>query len=182
MPNDQQLILRFLSKRNESAFKTLYQLHTPRLYAIALRISNNSSDAEELIQQMWLIAIQKLSDFEGRSSFRTWLTGILINLNRDRYRHEYKHTEMEEFAEYEAHSIDQITVSSIDVENAIKHLPVGYRQILILHDVEGYKHREIAALLNISEGTSKSQLYHARKAMRQYFYETPQTEEHDKNE
>ena len=134
---------------------------------MALRLSGNNNDtAEELIQETWVRAIHKLSSFQWKSSLLTWLTGILINLNRERFRSQIRERLTEDLThEIEAYN-DEIDV--MDLEAAIASLPQGCREILILHDVEGYKHREIAELLGIEEGTSKSQLFYARRAIRKY--------------
>jgi RNA polymerase sigma-70 factor (ECF subfamily) len=133
----------------------------------AMRLSANDVNvAEDLIQEMWIRAIQRIETFRWNSSLLTWLTGILVNLNRERFREKVHEKLSEEFSATLTHKDSGVEV--IDLENAIASLPVGYREILILHDVEGYKHREIAEMLNIDEGTSKSQLFNARRAMRKY--------------
>jgi len=168
-----QLVEIFLNTRSEMAFRKLYRTFTPALYALSLRFCpQDQSMAEELVQETWLVAIQKLPVFEWRSSLKTWLTGILINLNRQKYRQNsveraYKQAFEQDQASQIPASIDW-EINSLDLEHAITSLPVGYRQILILHDVEGYTHREISEMLAINTGTSKSQLFQARKAMRIY--------------
>lgn len=123
------------------------------------------SVAEDIVQETWVVAIQTLDRFAAKASFKTWLTGILIN----------------KFREYQRKNRDTVSLAvlvqrptttksqnlNIDLKNAILQLPDGYREVLTLHDIEGFKHKEIAQLLNIKEGTSKSQLFQARKAMRQ---------------
>jgi RNA polymerase sigma factor (sigma-70 family) len=170
--DDRTLVDRFLKKRSEREFQKLYLANTPRLYMTALRLTGHDQrEAEELIQEMWCIAIRKLETFQWKSELKTWLTGILINLFRSRRRKMEKEELLAEDAhmdtEEELHDIPTV----IDLENAISQLPPGYRQIVILHDIEGYKHREIASILDITEGTSKSQLFHARKALRVYLRE-----------
>ena len=170
--DDRTLVDRFLKSRSEEAFSNLYRNKTPRLYQMALRLSGqNTHQAEELIQDMWVIAIGKLVDFEWRSELKTWLIGILINLARKKRKQEEK--EMNVLAEFKESEeiIDEIVFTEYDLEKAIGALPPGYKQIIILHDIEGYTHREIAEVLDISEGTSKSQLYHARRTLRNYLSE-----------
>jgi len=156
------------------SFRKLYRTFTPSLYALSLRFCpQDKSMAEELVQETWLVAIQKLPVFEWRSSLKTWLTGILINLNRQKYRKNSVERAYQQAFEKDQASQKTVTsidweIQSIDLENAIASLPVGYRQILVLHDVEGYTHQEIGELLAINPGTSKSQLFQARKTTRNY--------------
>jgi len=166
--DDKQLVRQFLKSRSEKAFSTLYRAKTPRLYQIALRLcAQDQHKAEELIQEMWMTAIRNLEGFQWRSELKTWLTGILINLHRDKRKKEEREmnarqTISEEMIEYTGSSF----FTTYDLEKAISLLAPGFRQIIILHAIEGYKHKEIAALLDINEGTSKSQLFHAKKALR----------------
>ena len=118
---------------------------------------------------MWCIAIRKLAEFQWRSELKTWLTGILINLSREKRKEEEKEMNLHNTLITEAEKPLEPSVFDVhDLEKAISELPPGYRQVVILHDVEGYTHQEIAELLDIAEGTSKSQLYHARKTLREY--------------
>jgi RNA polymerase sigma-70 factor (ECF subfamily) len=100
---------------------------------------------------------------------KTWLTGILINRVRELKREHNRHNEEELPDEWPA-AINARPGDRIDLEQAVARLPDGYRYVLVLHDVEGYTHEEISALLEISVGTSKSQLYHARRAVRAMFH------------
>ncbi|MEP1033288.1 RNA polymerase sigma factor [Ekhidna sp.] len=163
---DQLLVSNFLKNRSEKSFQALYRAKTPQIYQVALRLSQDDVIARELVQQMWIIAISKIDGFEWRSELKTWLIGILFNL----YRALRKKQEREiKLTETTTNSTAYPVINDkIDLEEAIAQLPPGYRQILILHDIEGYKHREIAEILDITEGTSKSQLSHARKSMREF--------------
>ena len=167
MTDDKQLVQQFIKDRSEESFRILYRNKSPRLQVMAMRLSGNDIKvAEDLIQEMWVRAIQKLETFRWNSSLLTWLTGILVNLNRERFREKVHERLSVEFSSTISSKDTRIEV--IDLEQAIASLPLGYRDILILHDVEGFKHREIAEMLNIEEGTSKSQLFNARRAMRKY--------------
>jgi len=163
---DRQLVEKFLSTANEQAFRKLYRRHAPALYSLALRLAGGKQpDAQDLIQETWIRACKKLGDFEWRSSLRTWLTGILINCAREslreseRRQEEDLHDRLEIFAEPQ-------TLADLDLERSIERLPAGYRYVLTLHDIEGYTHEEIGSLLEITTGTSKSQLFNARRALR----------------
>ncbi len=170
--DDRQLVKQFLRNRSEKAFRRLYQARTPHLYQMALRLTQDYSLSEDLIQEMWVVAIRKLPEFEWRSPLKTWLTGILINLHRN-HRKKSKQV-MRVTTEQLSGPDQQFTLHTVhDLERGIAQLPPGYRQVIILHDVEGYKHQEIAELLDITEGTSKSQLFHARKALRLFLNQDP---------
>jgi len=135
---------------------------------MALRLTGgNHGDAEDVVQEAWARATRRLAGFEWRSSLSTWLQSIVINCVRERWR-------IETWASLDeglrtSHRASRTThgaSEAIDLERAIADLPEGYRAVLVLHDVEGYTHTEIAALCGISAGTSKSQLFHARRALR----------------
>ena len=163
---DRVLVKRFLRAGDEAAFRALYRRHTPALYLLALRLAGGSeADAEDAIQDTWIRACRMLAGFEWRSSLRTWLAGILINRAREITRERRRRNE-EELPDELPVRIAARQGQAIDLEQAIARLPAGYRHVLVLHDVEGYTHEEISRLLEINVGTSKSQLYHARKAVR----------------
>lgn len=167
MPGDRELVEDFLKTRSDKAFRELYREKTPPLYQMALRLTAfNEFNAQELTQEMWVTAIRKLDTFQWKSSLKTWLIGILINLNRDETKRTLsKKKALDGFSELSG--VKSTTSSGHDLELALSKLPIGYRTVIILHDIEGYQHNEIAVLLNIKEGTSKSQLFQARKALKQ---------------
>jgi len=165
---DQVLVERFMRSKDEATFRELYRRHTPALYPLALRLVGGSeSEAQDAVQDTWLRACKTLSVFEWRSSLRTWLTGILINRVREMNRGR-AHRNEEALMEGRLEPTVQ-PGGRMELEQAIARLPTGYRHVLVLHDVEGYTHEEIGARLEISVGTSKSQLSHARKALRGMF-------------
>jgi RNA polymerase sigma-70 factor, ECF subfamily len=164
---DKWLVEEFLLLRSETAFNKLYKRHSTMLYKVALQIANGEEViAEDLIQNTWLKAIQKLGEFRWESSLRTWLIGILIYTGKE-YLRKYKNFDPIDDI-HKPTSQEKPLSSSIDLDNAISKLPAGYRIVLILHDIEGYKHEEIGEILGIKSGTSKSQLSHARKMMKNY--------------
>ncbi|HEX8920307.1 MAG TPA: RNA polymerase sigma factor [Pyrinomonadaceae bacterium] len=166
---DRVLVERFMRTKDETTFRELYRRHTPALYPLALRLTGGSeSEAQDAVQDTWLRACKTLSGFEWRSSFRTWLTGILINRARELNRERQRRNEEELLEDFSPPATVQ-PGERLDLEHAIARLPPGYRYVLVLHDVEGHTHEEISAQLEISVGTSKSQLYHARKALRGMF-------------
>jgi RNA polymerase sigma-70 factor, ECF subfamily len=172
---DQRLVRKFLRTRDERSFRQLYRRHTPALYALALRLAGGSeADAQDAIQETWIRACKNLDRFEWKSSLRTWLTGILINCVRETNRERQQRKEEELPDDYSTAGAHQPPVT-IDLDQVISRLPDGYRHVLTLHDIEGYTHEEIGALLEISAGTSKSQLYQARKALRSVLLKEPGT-------
>jgi RNA polymerase sigma-70 factor (ECF subfamily) len=162
---DQVLAERIVAAGDESAFRELYRRHTPRLYQFVLRVMGGDElEAEDVVQDTWIRASRNLSGFRWESRFGTWLTGIGLNLCRNRLRSSGRWTDLPENALGPARRDPR--ESRIDLERAISMLPAGFRTVLVLHDIEGYKHAEIAEHLGVSEGTSKSQLFSARRAMR----------------
>jgi RNA polymerase sigma-70 factor (ECF subfamily) len=152
---------------DEPAFRLLYKRHTPRLYLLVLRLLGGSeADAEDVLQDTWLKATERLGTFRWEASFGSWLSAIGLNVAREclrrRGRREEQWAEGTDFAG----PAPREKVDPLDLERAIRSLPDGYRTVLLLHDVEGYRHEEIGQQLGISAGTSKSQLFHARRAMR----------------
>ena len=147
----------------EDPFRTLYRAHTPALYALALRLTgHDQSEAEDLVQETWVRATRKMSAFRGESALRTWLCGVLVNVRRERVRSAWRMVGASDIEPVAAARDD----AAFDLERAIAGLPDGARDIFVLHDVYGYAHREIAELLGVVEGTSKSQLARARALLR----------------
>ena len=166
---ERDLVGRFMRTGDETTFRELYGRHTPALYLLALRLVGGAeSEAQDAVQETWLRACKTLSGFEWRSSLRTWLSGILINRVREMNRESVRRNE-EELPEGLSPPDAPRAAERLGIEQAIARLPAGYRHVLVLHDVEGYTHEEIGERLEISVGTSKSQLHHARKALRATF-------------
>jgi len=152
---------------DERAFRELYRRHTPRLYQFVLRMLGGVEiDAEDVVQEAWIRATQRLGEFRWESSFSTWLTGIGLNLCRDLWR-KRNGRELDWEMVQEPMASSSLNEERVDLERAIGLLPGGYRAVLILHDVEGCTHQQIGQRLGIAVGTSKSQLSCARKAMRE---------------
>lgn len=152
------------------AFEELYRRNQGRIYALCLRMSGNPEAAEELVQEAFVRAWQKLSTFRGRSAFSTWLHRVTVNVvlghRRSSSRREARHLEAAE------HAVPDNVVQmnhpgrAIDLERAIGGLPDGARKVFVLHDVEGFRHDEISRLVGIAVGTSKAQLHRARRLLR----------------
>ena len=158
---------------NEAAFRALYRRHTPKLYRTALRIAGGDTrDAEELTHDAWVRAVAGLSTFEWRSQLSTWLVAIVLNCARERWRAQLPLDALPHEPAISDRELET-TPARVDVERALARLPPGYREVVVLHELEGYTHEEIAELLGIEPGTSKSQLHHARRRLRALIGETP---------
>jgi RNA polymerase sigma-70 factor (ECF subfamily) len=155
---------------DNNAFKELFHLNVSRVYAVCLRFSACRDLAEELTQKVFIKAWEKLYTFKKESKFSSWLHRIAVNEFLMHKRSEKSFLKM--FAKDNSsinkiHGRDINIETNIDLENAIASLPKQARIILVLHDVEGYKHREISSMLNIETGTSKANLHRARKLLRE---------------
>lgn len=175
-------VRRFARRRDEASFRQLYKAHTPPIYGLGLRLSRSPQTAEDLVQETWVRAVRQLDQFQGTARFSTWLSAILVNCYREYIRSERRHAPaLENAATASAatenagseRALSQDIPQALDLDAAIARLPDGFREVLVLHDVNGYTHHEIAQLLDIQEGTSKSQLTRARARMRELLRDTP---------
>ena len=165
---DRTLVDAYVVKRDEGSFHELYRAHTPSIYRFALlRVGVDA--AEDVVQETWLRAARSLANFRWQSSLRTWLTGIALNLCRDHYRRGARLAALPDPVDTGDAEFALNLVSGAELEQAIATLSDGYREVLLLHDVEGHTHDEIGTLLGISPGTSKSQLHRARRRLRRVF-------------
>lgn len=156
---------------DELAFRQLYRRHTPRLFLVVLRLVEGvEEDAEDVVQETWLKAAERLGSFRWEAAFASWLTAIGINVARETLRGRGRRREVDLPEDHErlrtSGPAPLAALDPVDLERAIRALPEGYRTVLLLHDVEGYRHEEIAERLGVTAGTSKSQLFHARRALR----------------
>jgi RNA polymerase sigma factor (sigma-70 family) len=160
---ERALLRTWLARRDEPSFRALYHLHTPALYRFAVRLAGGARhEAEEAVHDAWVRAAARMDQFDGRSSLRTWLTGFVLNCFRELQRSAARATAPEPLQDGSGASPD----GQLDLSRALAGLPDGYREVLLLHDLEGFNHGEIAQLLGIEAGTSKSQLSRARRAVR----------------
>jgi len=156
------------------AFEELYRQHARRLYSLVVRMLGSAQDAEDLLQEVFLQAHRKLPGFRGESTLGTWLYRLTMNHCLDHLRG--RQAKMSRATDsIEAENADEpaapdpavpSAISRMDLERAIEALPPGSKAAFLLHDVEGFEHREIASILGISEGTSKSQVHKARLKLR----------------
>jgi RNA polymerase sigma-70 factor (ECF subfamily) len=152
------------------AFEQLYAAHLPKVHSLVRRMTGGR-DADELTQDVFVRVWQKLASFRGDSAFATWLHRLAVNVVIEKFRTDTLRRQRL----YDGEGIfDTLPAPgrsgdlAIDFEAALEKLPDGAREIFVLHDVEGYKHNEIAAMLEISPGTSKAQLHRARMMLRRH--------------
>jgi RNA polymerase sigma-70 factor, ECF subfamily len=152
------------------AFERLYRTHLARVHSLVRRMTSGR-DADELTQDVFVRCWQKLSTFRGDSAFTTWLHRLAVNVVIERFRTEQTRRQRLHDGEEIFNTLAGPSTSRdlpLDFETALGKLPDGARQIFVLHDVEGYKHHEIATMLEISAGTSKAQLHRARMILRKH--------------
>lgn len=169
---DRELVARYLQRRDEPAFRALYRAHTPYLYALACRLlGDRGAEAEDAIQEAWVRAAARLTEFGGRSTLRTWLGGIVVNCCREQRRRVAVRRTNELPPELPVGAADRPADRPghvrVDLERALRDLPAEQRLVVVLFDLAGYSHHEIHGLLGIAEGTSKSRLFAARRALRE---------------
>lgn len=160
------------------AFASLFYAHKARIYSVCLRMTNNTAEAEDLMQDAFMQVFRKLDTFRGDSALSTWLYRIAVNTVLMHFRKKaLKQVSLDEPCSQDAKLVrreyggkdDRLSgsVDRIALTRAIKELPDGYRTIFLLHEVEGYEHQEIAQLLDCSVGNSKSQLHKAKLRIRE---------------
>ena len=167
-----------------AAFEYLYRSHSRRVYAVCLRMVGNTTEAEDLTQEAFLLLFRKIHTFRGESAFSTWLHRLAVNIVLMRLRKKSPPIISIEATpdpedETASPNVDigepdlllEGVVDRINLKLCIAQLPVGYRSIFVLHDIQGYQHNEIAEILGRSVGDSKSQLHKARTRLRELLHE-----------
>jgi len=153
------------------AFETLYRQHAPRIYTLACRMAGSHEDGEDLLQEIFLQVYRKIGSFKGDAAIGTWLYRLALNhcldYVRSRQAKMHKLTDtLDAESSFEPTARRETPIARLDLERALERLPDGCREAFVLHDVEGFGHKEIAGLLGIAEGTSKSQVFKARAKLR----------------
>ena len=150
------------------AFEQLYERHVNRVYALCLRMVSEQRRAEELTQDTFVKVWEALPSFRFQSGFGTWLHRIAVNTVLADLRSEKRRAQKaDHLAAFQSEAKQAMPETSMDLEAAIASLPEGAKEVLILHDIEGFRYREIAELAGMAEGTVKSQLHRARKLVRE---------------
>ena len=154
-----------------SAFEKLYRENERKVFGLCFRMASDPALAEELTQDVFVRAWQKLSSFQGRSAFSSWLYPLAVNValseRRSRRRRTSREVTTDDLTPFERPDKPEPPDSGVDLERAMASLPPGARAVFVLHDVEGYRHEEIANMTGMAEGTSKAQLHRARKLLRE---------------
>lgn len=158
---------------SRAAFEEIYRAHSARLYNLAYRMAGNASDADDLLQEIFLQAHRKLESFKGDSSLGTWLYRLAMNHCLDFLRSKQAKMRLvtdplDDERVYGGARLTEDTLTRLDLERAIASLPGRYRAAFVLHDVEGLEHKEVGQVLGIAEGTSKSLVHKARLRLREY--------------
>jgi RNA polymerase sigma-70 factor (ECF subfamily) len=173
--SDSVLVQRAL-RGDADAFSTLFQTHKGRVYAVCLRMTNNTADADDLTQEAFIQAFRKLATFRGESALSTWLHRVAVNTALMHFRRQSTpHASLDQPAGAETSKRElgqhdnrlSCSLDRIALARALEALPAGYRTIFELHEIGGYGHREIAKLLRCSVGNSKSQLHKAKQRIRE---------------
>jgi RNA polymerase sigma-70 factor (ECF subfamily) len=172
--------IRLAQLGDAAAFETIYQLHSRRVYALCLRMAGDPGEAEDLTQEAFLQLFRKIHTFRGESAFSSWLHRLTANIVLMRFRKKRPvQVSLDEMTSPDGEKERPVfeiggpdlrlagVFDRVNLHTAIERLPEGYRSMFLLHDVQGYEHKEIAQMLGCSIGNSKSQLHKARKRLRE---------------
>jgi RNA polymerase sigma-70 factor (ECF subfamily) len=153
---------------DHQAFERLYRLHAARVHSLVRRMAGGEADPDELTQDVFVRAWQRLSTFRGEAQFGTWLHRLAVNLVLNWLKQQARgRRRFDEGVEVDLRPARPVTPdAAMDLEDAIGVLPPGARQVFVLHDVEGFRHEEIGEMLGVTTGTSKAQLHRARMLLR----------------
>jgi RNA polymerase sigma-70 factor (ECF subfamily) len=153
---------------DQRAFERLYRLHVARIHSLARRMAAGDGDPDELTQDVFVRAWERLKTYRGEAAFGTWLHRLAVNVILNwRRREAGARRWIEDGVETDRlEGAPGGAAEGMDLEAAIGRLPPGARQVFVLHDVEGFKHEEIAAMMGVTAGTSKAQLHRARLLLR----------------
>jgi RNA polymerase sigma-70 factor (ECF subfamily) len=174
-----------LKSGNSIHFRDLYEHHSRRVFSLCLRMVRSRELAEDLTQETFMAVFRKIGTFRGESAFSTWLHRLAVNVVFMHLRQQksrisevhYEEVSPEDDTPIDTHGeIDRVLAGAdmrIALMRAIDQLPAGYRLVFVLHDIEGYEHREIAELLGCSAGNTKSQLHKARMKLRKLLIDKP---------
>lgn len=171
--------IRRAKQGDAAAFERIYQLHSQRIYGLCLRIVRNPTEAEDLTQEAFLLVFRKIQTFRGESAFTTWLYRLALNvvlmqLRKNNLQPASLETRAREGEESDELGKQMVSTDSkqaglidrLHLKRAIEQLPLSRKIVFVLHDIQGYKHSEIAKMMGFSVGTSKGQLHRARKRLR----------------
>jgi len=174
----EQEVIHGAKQGDPECFEFLYNLHRRHVYALCFRITRNTAEAEDLTQEVFLQLFRKVGTFRGDSAFSTWLHRVAVNVALMHLRRKTLPITSEPLDSQTADGVKKeigandetlaVAIDRIVLERSVKRLPPGYRVVFMLHDVEGYEHKEIAKMMRCSVGNSKSQLHKARLKLRSH--------------
>ena len=171
-PDDNNELVALCQAGDAGAFERLYRRHSPRIYSLACRMAGSRQEGEDLLQEIFLQVHRKLGSFRGEAALGTWLYRLAMNHCLDfvrsrQVRMSLQTDALEDEGAMEPAAPRDTPVARLDLERAIQRLPDGYRAAFVLHDVEGLDHKQVAEMLGVTEGTSRSQVFKARMKLRQ---------------
>lgn len=158
---------------DRSSFEKLYRLNAGMVYALSLRLTRRPPEAEEMTQEVFVRAWQKVDTFRTPGHFGAWLKRVAVNLAISSRRATARRGEPQPlFEDYLAPAATRgpspTPAAQVDLERAIASLPEGARTVFVLHDIHGYRHNEIAEMTGVAQGTTKAQLHRARRRLREF--------------
>ncbi|MFQ5701546.1 MAG: RNA polymerase sigma factor [Acidobacteriota bacterium] len=169
--SDEASLVRRAQQGDAPAFELLYRRNVGRVHALCLRMAPTRARAEELTQEAFLRAWEKLGSFHGHSKFSSWLHRVAVNViisdQRSRRQDHERLADAEKMSSDGLHAVTSHPGQRRDIESAIASLPLGARTVFVLHDIEGFHHEEIGNLTGTSAGNSKAQLHRARRLLRE---------------
>ena len=161
------------SAGDKIAFKAIYEAHLPRVYGLCSRLCADKSQAEDATQEVFIQLWRKIQNFQGDSKFSTWLHSVATNITISYIRKQkgwwQKMMNIED-SSYQ-HQESEASMDSIDLEALVKRLPERARLVFVLHAIEGYRHEQVAEILDMAVGTSKTQFHRARKLLEEWIDE-----------
>jgi len=146
----------------------LYRLYAPKLYGVCMRYARDASEAEDLLHEGFVIIFSKIGQYAFKGSFEGWMKRIVVNISLEKFRTRYRMYTVEDIGIYESRQISEDVYSEINARQIVEYireLPPRYKMVFNLYAIDGYTHKEIAEMMNITEGTSKSNLNRARKIL-----------------
>ena len=174
-------LARLAAGGDAAAFEEIYGRHRGFVYNVALRLTRNEADAEDLTQDSFVSVLRWVGGFRGEASFTTWLYRLVVNQARMTFRYRSRRPEgqmtdggpPERGPDFLRAVNTNPVIDRLAIEDAVRRLPPGYRAAFVLHDVEGRGHEEVARLMGWKAGTSKSQLFRARHGLREMLSARP---------
>jgi RNA polymerase sigma factor (sigma-70 family) len=169
--HDEISLIKACSNGDNKAFRKIYEIHSGTMYSICLRYMNNEDEAKDALQEGFIKVFKNISKFKFTGSFEGWMKRIFVNSSIELIRKRKMHLDVSELNSNELPLTAKIETGSMDAEKMmtlVQQLPEGYRTVFNMFIVDGYSHKEISDYLEISESTSKTQLFKARKQLQEW--------------